>query len=362
MILRSTFLSIGCNPGRGQDKSRVFMAEHKTSSAISGIVLFDMIRQTGMAAAAIEKKTGITESQMKDPDARIPMGRFLKLWQMAVEQTNDPALGLHLQEHFGTSLMHFVITIAINSGTLLEAIQSWARYDRLICEIDHIQIFEKEDHFIFTYTNTAPEYENHFIPEQYFSLALEYGRRISGQDIIPMEVWFKHRAPSYVEEYDVVFQCPVFFGKNENMIRFKKSDMALPVVSPDSYLKALLVKHADEAIKKFGDQPSLASRVEQFVLSRLHTGDVTIQSASAALHMDRSTLYRHLAKEGTSFRTILINTRKKTAREHLINGFTASQTAYLLGFTEPSAFHRAFKRWYGQSPGEFKKAMAGSKA
>ena len=180
---------------------------------------------------------------------------------MAVEVTRDPSLGLHLGKYYGPNLMHFVIIIALNSDTLLEAIQSWARYDQLICEIDQIQIFEKADHFIFTYTNTAPEFENHWIPEQYFSLALEYGRRLSTNDIYPIEVWFRHDDPGYAKEYHKIFHCPVFFGKKENLIRFKKKDIRRPIVSPDPYLKAVLVKHADTSIKESGKPFSLKSRV-----------------------------------------------------------------------------------------------------
>ncbi len=331
--------------------------ELKTASAISGMVLFELIKQAGLRVSEIEKITGITEAVLSDPDARIPMGRFLKLWQMAEKATKDPAIGLHLQNHFGTSLMHFVITIAINSRTLLEALQSWARYDRLICDVDYIRVAAKGGCTRITYTNKMPVYENRWIPEQYFSLALEYGRRISGRKITPVDVGFMHDNPGYPKEYHKVFGCPVRFGQKENVLRFDKSDTDLPVISPDPYLKAILVKQADKSLKEMERAGTLISQVEDYILHHLHLGEVNIQAVSNALHMDRSTLYRRLAGEGTSFKDILTMIRKKMAREHLTRGLTASQTAYLLGFTEPSAFQRAFKRWFDVSPGEFKKSV-----
>ncbi|MCF6248264.1 MAG: AraC family transcriptional regulator [Desulfobacula sp.] len=327
----------------------------KNTSAIAAIVLFDVMADYGISVSRIENATGINHSLMNDPDARITMPQFLSLWQMAVDVTHDSAIGLHLRKHYGPNLMHFVIIIALNCDTLLGAVQSWARYDQLICETDQIRIFEKEDHYIFTYTNTAPEFENRWIPEQYFSLSLEYGRRISAKEITPLEVWFRHDDPGYIKEYEKIFHCPVLFGKKANLVRFKKKDMRLPIVSPDPYLKAVLVKHADKSIKKIGNPFSLKSRVADYIIKNLHTGQVTIQTVSDVQNMDRSTLYRHLAKEGTSFKQLLVDIRKELARDHLIKGLTATQTAYLLGFTEPSAFQRAFKRWFDQSPGEFRK-------
>lgn len=336
-------------------ENKYSMALKKTTSAVSIIALFDVIKDHGMSVAELEKKTGIDRSKMDDPDARITIPQFLNLWQIAVDVTNDPALGLHLRKNYGTNIMHFVVIIALNSENLLEAMQSWARYDRLICETDRIEIFEKKNHYIFTYTNTIPEYENRWIPEHHFSLALDYGRKISQKDFNPVEVWFSHENPGYIEEYEKIFHCPVLFNKKENLIRLKKEDMLHPIISPDPYLKAILKKHADESIEKFSENPSLKARVQEFMIKKLHTGTVTIQSVSETMNMDRSTLHRHLKKEGTAFRDLLTKTRKELARKHLIQGLTATQTGYLLGFTEPSTFQRAFKRWFGQSPGEFKK-------
>ncbi len=331
------------------------MVSEKTSSAVSIIALFDIIKDHGMSVTELEKITGINRSKMDDPDARITMTQFLNLWQIAVDVTNDPALGLHLRKNYGTNIMHFVVIIALNSENLFEAMQSWARYAMLICETDRIEIFEKKDHYIFTYTNTSPEYENRWIPEHHCSLALGYGRMMTQKEFDPVEVWFRHENPGYIDEYEKTFNCPVFFNKEENLVKIKKEDMLHSIISPDPYLKSILKKHADESIEKFSKGPSLKAKVQKYMLKNLHTGTVTIQSMSDAMNMDRSTLHRHLKKEGTAFRDLLTQTRKELARNHLIQGLTATQTGYLLGFADPSTFQRAFKRWFGQSPGEFRK-------
>ena len=338
--------------------SRNHRSPGKTTSAVAILALFDILRDHGVTAEQVRRKTGISRKKMADPDARISMGQFLDLWQIAVDVTGDQALGLNLRLNYGTGYTHFVIMIAMNCHTLIEAVRAWADYAMLICDTDRVDLFEREDHFFFTYACSDQVYENRWIPEHHFSIAIDYGRRISGRDYTPAEVWFKHEDPGYPGEYEKIFRCPVFFGKDENMMKMKKSDMLLPVISPDPYLKALLKKHADKLIGAYTEAESLAAGIRLWITGNLSTGSVSARSASDAMNMDRSTLHRHLKKEGTTFRTLLTQTRKELAKKHLAKGLTASQTAYLLGFSEPSTFQHAFKRWFGRSPGEFRKTFS----
>ena len=334
------------------------MALQKTTSAVAILALFDILKDHGLSAADIEGKIGIDRHKREDPDARITMRQFLDLWQIAVDVTQNPALGLHLRLDYGKKYMHFVIMIALNSKNLLNALKSWADYDMLICDTDRVKFFKQKNNIIVTYACSDPAYENRWIPEHHFSIAMDYGRSMAQKDFNPVEVWFKHENPGYREEYEKIFRCPIFFGKKDNMLIFRNEDMLLPIVSQDPYLKALLKKHADNKIKKYSETKLLKDRIRLYITQKLHSGTISIQSVSNAMNMDRSTLHRHLKKEGTAFRTLLTQTRKELAKKHLIQGLTASQTAYLLGFTEPSTFQHAFKRWYGQTPGEFRKEFS----
>jgi AraC-like DNA-binding protein len=329
----------------------------KTTSDVSILALINLIQDHGMSASEIESITGIEHKKLSDPDARISMKQYLKLWEIAIEVTDDPALGLHLRERYGSNTMHFVIILALNSNTILDAAVAWARYDKLICDIDRIEFYEEQDHYILSYTNTAREFENRWIPELYFSLALEYGSKVTHQGLSPVAVWFKHKDPGYLEEYKKIFDCPIHFNSSQNLFRIEKEKMLQPIISPDAYLKSIMEKHARKSIQKYQSTSSLTGRVHKIIDKNLHTGDVTATFVSSTLNMDRSTLHRQLKKEGTSYRDIVVETRKSLSKRYLIEGLTATQTTYLLGFSEPSTFQRAFKGWFGQSPGEFKKKM-----
>ena len=333
------------------------MAKKETTSAVAILALFDLLRDHGLSFAEVEAETGIDRARMEDPDIRIPMDRFLNLWQMAQKVSKDPAIGLHLRQNYGQKYVHFTIMIAQNSDTLLDAGRAWAKYAMLVNDTDRVRIYEQEDRIVLSYACSSPEYENRWIPEHHFSYIVDCARRFSGEDFSPVSAWFKHEDPGYRNEYEKILGCPVRFNMGENLMISTKADMMRPIISADPYLKTLLKKHADGVALQYAMTHSMKEQVRSLISKTLHTGEVRVNGVSKALNMDRSTLHRHLKKEGTSFRALLAETRRDLSTQYLLQGLTASQTAYLLGFTEPSTFHRAFKRWYGTNPGAFRKAM-----
>jgi len=331
------------------------MRVSKTTSAVAIIALFDLILDHGMPVDTLEKKTGICRRKMDDPDARITMTQFLKLWQIAEDVSKDPAIGLNLRKKYGTGTMHFVVMLALNSPNLLEALEAWMRYDMLICDNYQNEISKEKDHYCITYTNISPKHENRWIPEHHMSIALEYGRQMSQNNFSPIQIMFRHADPGYAEVYEKIFRCPVLFNQKENRILFRKQDLEMPIIGRDPYLQAILKKHADLSIESLSRRMSFKNGVQEFIIKNLHKRIVDIQSASDVMNMDRSTLHRHLKKEATTFRHLLTQTRKELAQKYLVQGLSITQTGYLLGFSDPSTFQRAFKRWTGKSPGEFRK-------
>ncbi len=108
---------------------------------------------------------------------------------------------------------------------------------------------------------------------------------------------------------------------------------------------------------KRGKSESVREKGKAYIFSNLAAGEINLEAAASAMNMARSTLYRQLKMEGTSFRDLLLKTRQDLAKAHLREGMTNSQVAYLIGFSEPSAFQRAFKRWYNINPGEYRNVL-----
>jgi len=312
-----------------------------------------------MSNAELDRMTGIDSKVIDDPDARITLSQFLKLWQIAIAVTEDPALALHLRQTYGKDLMHFVVILAMKSADPLEAAQNFCRYAKVVCESDHFEIEFKDDNFILTYSNTSPEHENIWLPEYHLSSAVLFSRNFSETGNNPIEVRFRHADPGYAQAYREVFKCPVFFAQKKTQLIFSEKDMLRTNISPDPYLQAVLKKNAEAALKTLSKNESFQDQVREFIIKHLHLGTVDVTWTSDAMNMDRRTLHRRLIKEGTTFKDLLTGIKKDLARKYLEQGLTATQIAYLLGFSEPSSFQRAFKRWFGINPGEFRKEKMG---
>ncbi len=336
------------------------MGAAKTTSAVAVIALFDVIRDHGMSVQTLEKQTGISRKKMDDPDARITMTQFLNLWQIAEKVSNNPAIGLTLRQHYQTQTKHFVVLMAMNCNNFLEALQAWARYDMIICNNGRIDLIKEKDLYGITYTNVSPRHENRWIPEHHASLAIEYARQITQREFNPVRVCFRHKDPGYAHVYKDIFKCPVLFDQEANQIWVKEKELHQPIPGSDAYLRAVLEKHADTSIEKLSRELTFQNKVQEFMVRHLHQGTVSIQAASDAMNMDRSTLHRRLKKENTSFRLLLTETRKELAQKYLGQGLSITQTAYLLGFSDPSTFQRAFKRWTGIAPGQYKEEFQGT--
>ena len=167
----------------------------------------------------------------------------------------------------------------------------------------------------------------------------------------PKAIRFTHAEPSYRAEYDRIFGVPLFFESHMNGFLIDEAflNMKLPRTNP--YLSEIMSARAEELLKSLERSKTTRGRVENLLVPILHTGEATVEMIASKLGLSRQTLFRKLKAEGVTFEQVLDELRHQLALYYL-NGkkVSVNQTAYLLGFSEPAAFSRAFKRWTGSSP------------
>jgi AraC-like DNA-binding protein len=255
-------------------------------------------------------------------------------------------------------MVHFVVQMAMHSKTMLDALFHFTRYCKLLSETNVFEIVSKHELVEVIFTNTSP-YQVRWLPEYHFSIFVELRRSLTKEEYRPTRVCFQHSDPGYKDVYEDVFQAPVSFQQAKNIIVSRKKDLLQPISVRDPYIQSVLEKYAEELMNKRGKSVSVQEKVKEHIFTNLSNCEINSETAASALNMTRSTLYRQLKMEGTSFRELLIQTRQDLAKAYLRDGMTNSQVAYLTGFSESSAFHRAFKRWYNVSPGEYRKSIWG---
>jgi AraC-like DNA-binding protein len=167
----------------------------------------------------------------------------------------------------------------------------------------------------------------------------------------PKAIRFTHAEPSYRAEYDRIFGVPLFFGSHMNALLVDEAILNLKLPRTNPYLSEIMSARAEELLKSLESSKTTRGRVENLLIPILHTGAASIDTIAVKLGLSRQTLFRKLKAEGITFEKVLDELRHKLAL-HYLKGkkVSVNETAYLVGFSEPAAFSRAFKRWTGTSP------------
>jgi AraC-like DNA-binding protein len=331
--------------------------EVKTSATVI-YVLLECLKDHGMTAETIEEEIGISERENKNPDLEIPVWQLIKLWETAVKQTGDLALGINLRKRYGQDLTHFVNCIAINSKNGLEALQHWSRYTGLVCETNRVDLSEKSNFIKITFVNVDLKLQYHWGPEHIFYQLVDYARLLIGIDFKPEEIRFQHQCPSKTGTYEDFFKCPVYFEQNENALVLYKAELLKEFKSGNPHLQSVLIQKAESDLVSLSKNNTTHQLVSDCIIKEMPKGGLGIDNVCELLNMSRSTLHRRLKSENTTYNTILTGVRKSLAKTYLDKGMNISQIAYLLGYSNTGNFINAFKRWFGLNPTKFRNSRA----
>lgn len=188
------------------------------------------------------------------------------------------------------------------------------------------------------------------------------GSHAVGFRAIPLEVHFQHARPSYWSLYRELLGAEPRFDQPCNAIVVSAAAFDFPLPGADASLHRILRTHAEELLARLPSRRrSLGARVRQQIMDELPGGPPSLESLAGALTISASTLRRRLAEEGRSVSGLLEEVRRaESARMLTRTEMSISEVAFALGFAQPPAFHRAFRRWYGTAPLEYRRTMVNS--
>ncbi len=164
-----------------------------------------------------------------------------------------------------------------------------------------------------------------------------------------------------IEEFERFFGCSVSFGRRENIIEMKLSDLNLQVITADDRLLAVLRRYCEDVLSRHAAQaPPLVERVERLIADRLAHGEARLDTVATKLGMSSRSLSGKLAELDTSFNGIVGSLRKDLALQYLQeSNLRLTEIAFLLGYSEVSTFTHAFKRWTGITPTAYRRRTSG---
>jgi AraC-like DNA-binding protein len=324
--------------------------------------LLDFAVSRGADRQMLIERSHICPGDLEDQDNRIPLANYMALLKAGIELCNEPALSLLFGEAVRTQDMSIVGLIGEAFESAESGRRQMNRYVPLMLDADDggtadaIE-FIRENGDVWMKFTGAVYVDYPLLTESGFARSVCGARALlasmpnSANLQFPKAIRFTHAEPSYRAEYDRIFGVPLFFGSHMNALLVDESflNMKLPRTNP--YLSEVLSARADELLKSLESSKTTRGRVENLLVPILHTGEASIDTIAVKLGVSRQTLFRKLKVEGVTFEQVLDELRHELAL-HYLNGkkVSVNQTAYLVGFSEPAAFSRAFKRWTGSSP------------
>jgi AraC-like DNA-binding protein len=328
------------------------MAESVSAAYARGLVTLAVAR--GAERQALLQRVDIGADTLEDPDARVALHRYAVLMRTAIALTGHPALALHYGESTDISQYSVVGLIGRASATMADAHAQLNRYVRLVVDVetDGDERFRLDHDAKGMWIVDTRRNPNAFpeLTESAFA-QIVCGPRLLGIPPFAQAVQVTHPEPTHAAEYRRVLGAPVAFGAPRNAILADPEILAEPVQRLPSYAFGVLTKHADVLLESLERSATVRSQVERLLMPMLHTGPVRIDTVAARLNVSRQTLYRRLKAEGVTFAQVLDDLRHRMALDYLTTRkVSVTETAYLVGFSEPAAFSRAFKRWTGRRP------------
>jgi AraC-like DNA-binding protein len=313
------------------------------------------LERTGHAPGEILQRAGLRLADLASPGSRIPHETAMRVWSLAVEATGDRLLGLHVAQQVEPGVMDLIEYLARVSRTLGEALERTSAYFRLLH--DRVEfVVERDGGHAILRNVVPPGLDSHpAYAENALASVVVMSRRMTREGLPVDAVYFRHESPGDTAAYREVFEAPVIFAAPVDAIAIPLASLDAELIQADSALASILERHVQLLLGSSGP-PTLHGRIASVLGSELAGGRVGASHVARRLKMSPRTLRRSLQDEGCTFRDVLSGVRRELAFRYLRDReVPIGEVAFLVGFSDANAFHRAFKRWTGTTPGEFRR-------
>ncbi|MDD3763311.1 MAG: AraC family transcriptional regulator [Nevskiales bacterium] len=317
--------------------------------------LFDYLRARNLTVADIA--SGL-DADLNDRDGRVPEALAAELFDRAAAALGDDALGLHAGEQIRPGHYGALGYVAMNSATLGEALDSLRRYQALVIDVGGVDIRRAGDDQILSWDpNTDRPYRQ--LAEFNISGLVSFTRWLAGPQASPSRVDFAYPAPDDLGEHHRILRCPLRFDQPCYRLALPSAGLHAPVIQPDPAMRELMLRLADKQLLELPRGEDVLARARALIAKRLNHPPVELDWVATQLAMSNRSLQRRLADAGLSFTQLIEQVRRELAERHLReSGLDLTDIAFLLGYSEQSAFQRAFKRWTGLTPSAWRSRHA----
>lgn len=309
-----------------------------------------LLKDLGVAPADVLRRAGLPDDLLQQPTARLASEPYYRLWQSLEAEAGDEPLPLRLLAALKSESFSPPLFAALCSPNLLVAAERIAHYKRLIGPI-RLEVTAAADLVQVEFTWLDAPFEppaSLVVMELLFSVAL--ARLGTREPVRPVEVSTPARPPGSAAAYAAFLGTELQRGPRHRVV-FTRVDATRPFLTSNDTLWATFEPALRQRLADLDGQAATTQRVRAALLEGLPSGQVTMGAVARKLALSPRTLQRHVEAEGTSYQLLLSETREALARHYLTQTeLPPAEIAFLLGFTEPTSFYRAFRTWTGTTP------------
>lgn len=307
----------------------------------------------GIPADPILKAARIDPALADRPRARYPSDRVAHAWALAAEATGEPSLGLDAARYYRPTDFHGLAVVFLASADLRTALGRLARFHTVVNTAVRMRLDSKPDRVELRCTTMSDSDERRrVIQDGRTAVIVDICRTAVAGSLDPLEVRFSYSRPADVSRHEAMFHCRVAFGADEWCLAFRAEDASRPFLASNRELAQSNDRCLEEMIASLRSD-DLVARVKRAIVDELPSGAPSEESVARVVSMSARSLQRRLSEEGTGFLDLLAAVRRDLADRYVRNrDLPLTEVGYRLGFSDLSAFSRAFKRWNGRSPAE----------
>ena len=328
--------------------------------------LLDRASVAGLDTATLLEAIGVTRATLVDVNGWVPVEAMARAWMLVSERTSDSDFGLHAAETLPMGVYGVLEFATMSSPDIGETLQRVARYYRLMGAMSELGLevgpaggrvtlrpVVSSEPARRADLREAVACDSHALRhyhEYTFAFLVTRGRMVGGERVAPSEVRFMHPEPATgTREHTRIFRAPVRFAQPMNELLVPRAVMEIPLRAADPAASAILARTGETMLA--ADAGDALEHARRATSAALDGGDARLEVVARRMGVGTRTLQRRLRERGTTYARLLDEVRRETAQRWVEQGtMSLGGIAFGLGFSEPSAFHRAFKRWTGRTP------------
>lgn len=337
------------------------MNQQPTTIAAWSLAICKALRASAVDPQPLLAEVGLNLTQLeKEPEARIPIATMTRFWQLVEMATADSAFGLKVSRY--VQPMHFraLGLLMLTSDNMGAVIDKLGRYHAMISDSVNIRVIYQPDRVGFAVDPLAGVPISPMSVDGFFSTLMVFSRQLTGVETTLLAVDLMRQQPLDVSPWQQCFQLTPAFAQATNCLWFDRATLNKSDMAGDQQLAVANEAQVKSYLQKM-NALSWRERVRNTLQAMLEQGEPSLAEVATLLNSSERSLRRHLQQEDTSFRQLMNDVRAELAVYYLANSSCSiTELSLRLGFSDSANFSKAFQRWYGMAPGQYRSRQSSS--